>query len=70
MKTLYQAARHWMLTEDPTYYRGAGQEINRTGLAEACADALDLHSDAPGNEGEIPDWVFDLAHDVAEEWES
>jgi hypothetical protein len=41
-------------------------EVNRTRLAEECADALDLALDDA--DATIPEWVFDLAHEVAEWW--
>jgi hypothetical protein len=57
-------ARRFMqleLARDPADYLDCG-EVNRTLLAERCADELDLTRPP---EHAIPDWAFDLAHDVA-----
>lgn len=59
-------ARRWMwnalVLEREEYEDDAGCCL-LTQLAEDCADALDLYADSDYT---IPDWVFDLACDVAD----
>ena len=59
----------WMRNElrfDPDAYDDCG-EIDRTLLAENAADALELYAD--DFDATIPEWVFELAHDIATEVE-
>lgn len=42
-------------------------EVNATGLAEDAAAHFDLYEDEVNYE--IPEWVFDVARQVAEVWE-
>lgn len=54
-------ARKFMFLRVDDYRDGCG-EINCTGLAEETAHYLDLYE----NYSDIPEWVFELAFDVAE----
>jgi len=54
-----------ILQEDLTKYEFAG-EINRTLLGEDAAYDCDVQDP---DDGSTPEWVWDLAHDVATHWE-
>jgi len=64
----FSQANTWMKEElkfNAGIYLDCG-EVNCTKLAENCAYELDLYV---GDEYTIPEEVFDLAVDTAEEWE-
>lgn len=64
-----ERAKSWMnkaLTYETNDYLDCG-EVNCTKLAEDAAEALELYAD---EEATIPEEVFDLAAEVAEEFES
>lgn len=63
-----KAVRNWMIQElefNQDDYLDC-DEINCTSLAENAAQALDLYQ---GDDAEIPEEVFDLAVEVAEQFE-
>lgn len=57
----------WMKQNATAYNDGYGS-INMTELAEAAADAFNLHGPAPRYD--IPEKVFEIAFDVSEWYEA
>lgn len=64
----HTVAKKWMivmLQKDPKTYQDSAGEWNCTLLAEDCANIFDIYE----NENfDIPEWVFDLAVDVTEDF--
>lgn len=59
-------AEHYMRLRVEEHIDSCG-EVNMTALAEETADAGDLYED--DIEYGIPEWVFELAYDIAQEFE-
>lgn len=62
--------KRWMKDElrwNARDYSDCG-EINTTKLAENCADCLNLYVDEASENYDIPEEIFDLAFEVAEEF--
>lgn len=56
----------WMSENVETFRSGRTGEINCTWMAEAADEKFEI---AAGPRYDIPEWVFDLAFEVAEEYE-
>jgi hypothetical protein len=58
------AAQIWMC-QNVGNYEECGGEVNRTRMAEDYADECDVYEE----DGSIPDWVFEVSHEIAEDFE-
>jgi len=57
----------WMRNAAPNYVDRMTGEVNATGLAESAANNFNLYENR--TDYPIPEWVFDLAAEVAIEFE-
>ena len=58
--------KHFMIEHKDEFKNEIG-EINMTSLAEFVSNELDIVS--PTNNFEIPEWIFDMAYDVASKYD-
>lgn len=70
LSEIQERVQRWMVAElqlSLDTYLDCG-EVNTTILGEHAAQALELYEDDA--EATIPEWVFELSHDVSTWWES